>query len=66
MDKGRLWTSQIYLPYCVTKQGRAPVLTKQKAKLLTVGICRKVRAYCRAPSKEVGDKPQFHFNLVFE
>ena len=32
----------------------------------TLGICSKVRIYCRAPIKGVGDKPQIHSNLIFE
>ena len=37
---------------------RVHVRVVQKAKLLTVGVCSKVRIYCRTPSKGVGDKPQ--------
>ena len=65
MDKGRLWTSQIHLSnWC--KQARVPVPAKQKARLLTVGICSEVKAYCKAPSKRVGEKPHIHCNLVYE
>ena len=33
---------------------------------LTEGVCSKVRIYCRAPNKGIGDKPQIYSNLVFE
>ena len=33
---------------------------------LTVGVCSKVRIYCRAPNKRIGDKPQIYSNLVFD
>ena len=31
--------------------------------ILTAGVWRKIRIYCRAPSEGVWDKPQMHFNL---
>ena len=38
----------------------------QKVRLLTARVCSGIRVYCKAPSKEVGDKSQIHSNLVFE
>ena len=37
-----------------------------ESQTLTSGVCSKERIYCRALSKEVGDKPQIHSNLIFE
>ena len=37
-----------------------------ESQTLTVGVPCKVRVYCRAPSKGVGEKPQIHSNLVVE
>ena len=31
-----------------------------ESQTLTAGVCVKVRVYCRAPSKGVGDEPQIH------